>query len=265
MTTSSLPGITGGLQHTARVSRIVADWRELVTHFSIDAPVASSVEERLWQIEDPVTPDLPSREEQALSIFEEVLGCVPTLGAYAEGRAEQCIELNELGTAASLLRNAERIYSACAQRAAINHADTLRALGQRLFRAGNFAEAKVPLDAALKAYNHLSTGTRLLHTAETAFDLAITLTKLEGSDAGYVDSCFELAAALFEHELGESSQQRVSCLLTYAAYEAARGEGQFAARHLRKALFALQKREHRDQAAEAEVRRQLDELRGISH
>lgn len=261
--TSGLLGITGGMQQPAKIGQIVAFWRELVEACNVEALVADRVEASLWQLTLPETGDSTTMEEQAIALIEAALGGAnPHIALWAEDAAGLCIEEGNLDGAARLLAEADRIYTACALRARINRADTLRARGQRLFRAGKFAEAKDPLDAALKAYRHLSTDGRFEETAETAYDLAVACTKLEGVDAGYVDGLFELAAHIFEAVHGTDCRQRVECLRAYGEYELSRGEAHYAAIHLRKALAALRRWETRDEALEAEVLRALGTARG---
>lgn len=256
--TTGLFGITGGMQQPAKSGQFVAFWRELVAGCNVEARVADRVEAALWQLTLPEDGDPTTMEELAIALMEEAFGgSNPHIALWAEHLAEQSIEEGHLNDAARLLAVADRIYTACALRARINHADTLRALGQRLFRAGKFAQAKQPLDAALKAYRHLSADGRLEETAETAYDLAVACTHLEGADPAHVDGLFELAAHVFEAVHGPDCRQRVECLRAYGQYELSRGEVHYAAIHLRKALAALRGWETRDEALEAEVLRAL--------
>lgn len=254
--------ITGGMQHQAKVGQIVAAWRRLIAANTAAADQADAVEERLWQLPAPTSNTDLSLEEQALSVFEAVVGnqCA-ALASFCEDMAAQAVAEQDLALAARLLQHAVEIYGACSRRVSMNNAQVLRRRGLALFDAGDFAAAAGPLAVALDEHLVLEDyPERNLHTAQVAAALARTLCRVE-PDSERIDQYFVLACELFGYALGIESEERVSCLLDYADYEIGKGEKQFAASHLRKALIALGKRTVRDETREAQIKDKLTGLR----
>lgn len=254
--------ITGGMQHQAKLGQIVAAWRRLVGSSLAAADQADAVEERLWQLTSPTVATELSLEEQAFAIFASVVGNQCTaLASFCEDMAEQAVAEQNPALASRLFQHAMDIYGACNRRVTARNAETLRLQGLSLFEAGNFAAAAAPLAVALDEHLVLPEyAERNLHTAQVAAALARTLCRV-GPDSERIDQYFTLAIELFGYALGIESEERVSCLLAYADYEIGKGEKQFAASHLRKALIALGKRTVRDETREAEIRGKLQGLR----
>lgn len=254
--------ITGGMQHQSKVGQIVAAWRRLIATNTAAADQADAVEERLWQLTTPTNATGLSLEEQALAIFEAVVGnqCA-ALASFCEDMAEQAVFEQNPALASRLFQRATDIYGACTRRVTARNAETLRLLGLSLFSSGNFAAAAGPLAAALDEHLVLAEyPERNLHTAQVAAALARTLCQVE-PESERIDQCFVLACELFSLALGIASEERVSSLLAYAEYEIGKGENQSAASHLRKALIGLRTRTIRDETREAEIRSKLTGLR----
>lgn len=252
--------ITGGMQHQAKLGQLVAAWRRLIATSTAAADHADAVEESLWQLTTDNTG--LSLEEQALAVFEEKLGSeCAALASFCEDMAEQAAAQQEPALASRLFQRAMDIYGACTRRVTARNAETLRLQGLTLYESGDIAGAAGPLAVALDEHLVLPDyPQRNLHTAQLAGTLARTLCQVE-PDSERIDQYFMLAIELFAVALGIESEERVSCLLAYADYEIGKGEKQFAASHLRKALIALGKRTVRDETREAEIRGKLQGLR----